>query len=158
MSLIIRNNMEDKTTHQETTIPPELRNPTGKGGFGDHPEHQSPGGWNPDLTFSYQYKRFLKMSMGEYNSWGKNVKDNNDITNVEIIAYAAVAKARTDIKERQELANRTEGMPKQSVAVEGVDPKMEEEVSELKKIIIKYSNDRRPKENSEGLTPPVQTG
>ena len=53
--------LPEKTTQQDYITPPELRNPTGKGGFGDHPENRNPGGWNPDFTFSYQYRRFLNM-------------------------------------------------------------------------------------------------
>ena len=40
-------------------------NPTGKGGFGDHPENRNPGGWRPEYTPSYQYRRFMNMDSDE---------------------------------------------------------------------------------------------
>lgn len=89
------------------------RNPTGKGGFGDNPQNRSNGRWNPDMTFSFQYRRFMNMTVEEFKSW-KELTADKDKTMVEELAYVAVLKARTEFRERQEVANRTEGMPKQS--------------------------------------------
>ena len=105
------NNTEDLGTTQQ------VPNPTGKGGFGDHPENRNPGGWNPDFTFSYQYKRFLHMNADKFLAWDKETPDSEKKV-VETIAWAAVYKARKDLRERQEIANRTEGMPKQSVDID----------------------------------------
>jgi hypothetical protein len=101
--------MKKKTTQQ--VIP----NPTGKGGFGDHPENRNPGGWKPEYTFSYQYKRFLNMPVDEFKEWQSKTSDKEK-TMVEELAYIAVFKARTEFKERQEVTNRTEGMPKQEIS------------------------------------------
>lgn len=90
------------------------RNPTGKGGFGDHPENRNPGGWKPEYTFSYQYRRFMNMTVKEFKQW-KDKTSDKEKTMVEELAYVAVLKARTEFKERQEITNRTEGMPKQSI-------------------------------------------
>lgn len=108
--------MADNNTKDTITTQPVKRvpNPTGKGGFGDHPENASPGGWKPEYTFSYQYKRFLNMSVDEFKEWQTKTKDQEK-TMVEELAYVAVFKARTEFKERQEVTNRTEGMPKQKI-------------------------------------------
>ena len=84
------------------------RNPTGKGGFGDHPENRSDGRWNPRMTFSFQYRRFMNMTVEEFKSW-KDLTADKDKTMVEELAYATVLKARSDIRDRQEITDRIEG-------------------------------------------------
>ena len=142
----------DQTSNLVKRVP----NPTGKGGFQERPEDINRNGtWDPRLTFNHQYKRFLRMTVEEFTAWGKETDDTNR-TNVEIIAWIAVGKARTDLKERQELANRTEGMPKQSLEIDQTDARMKDEISELKKIIIDISHDGKAKDNSQETTSPVQ--
>lgn len=92
------------------------RNPTGKGGFRDHPENQSPGGWKPDMSFSYQYKRFMNMDVEEFKNWKVKTADK-DKKMVEELAYVAVLKARGEFKYLTEVANRADGMPKQSTDI-----------------------------------------
>lgn len=94
------------------------RNPTGKGGFGDHPENRNPGGWKPEYTFSYQYRRFMNMTVEEFKAWKYLTADKNK-TMVEELAYVAVLKARSDIRDRQEITDRTEGKAPQTVVVDG---------------------------------------
>jgi hypothetical protein len=103
-------NIESTTQQVVKKVP----NPTGKGGFKEHPELRNPGGWNPDYTFSYQYKRFLHMEADKFLAWDKDIPDSQKKV-VEKIAWSAVFKARGDLRERQEVANRTEGMPKQAI-------------------------------------------
>jgi len=103
--------MENNTTQQ-------VGNPTGKGGFGDHPENRNPGGWKPEYTFSYQYRRFMNMTVEEFKQW-KDVTADKDKTMVEELAYVAVLKARSDIRDRQEITDRTEGKAPQTVIVDG---------------------------------------
>ncbi len=103
--------MEETTTQQ-------VPNPTGKGGFGDHPENRNPGGWKPEYTFSYQYRRFMNMTVEEFKAW-KDLTADKDKTMVEELAYVAVLKARSDIRDRQEITDRTEGKAPQTVVVDG---------------------------------------
>lgn len=100
------------TTQQ---VPP---NPTGKGGFGDHPENRNPGGWKPEFTFSYQYRRFLNMDVEEFKAWKEGVPDKEK-TVVEELAYVAVSKARSDLRGRIEITDRTEGKAPQTVVIDG---------------------------------------
>lgn len=91
------------------------RNPTGKGGFQERPEDINRNGtWNPKMTFGFQYRRFLNMPVEEFKKWQKETPDEEK-TVVEELAYIAVLRARNVFRERQEIANRTEGMPKQSL-------------------------------------------
>lgn len=87
------------------------RNPTGKGGFRDNPQNRSDGRWNPDMTFSYQYKKFMNMEVDEFKKWKE---ENQKRTMVQELAWNAVLSARNGNRnDRLEIANRTEGMPKQ---------------------------------------------
>lgn len=128
---MIQNDTVENTTQQ--VVP----NPTGKGGFGDHPENRNPGGWNPKMTFSYQYRRFLNMNVEEFKAW-KDVVPDTEKTMVEELAYSAVLKARSNSDERKEIANRTEGMPKQPISIDPTD-------SELVKEKLKEINDKLAK-------------
>lgn len=95
------------------------RNPTGKGGFGERPEDINRSGtWNPRMTFSFQYRRFMNMTVEEFKSW-KYLTADKDKTMVEELAYVAVLKARSDIRDRQEITDRTEGKAPQTVVVDG---------------------------------------
>ena len=95
------------------------RNPTGKGGFGERPEDINRSGtWNPRMTFSFQYRRFMNMTVEEFKSW-KYLTADKDKTTVEELAYVAVLKARSDIRDRQEITDRTEGKAPQTVVVDG---------------------------------------
>ncbi|HNU76698.1 MAG TPA: hypothetical protein PKL88_03210 [bacterium] len=95
------------------------RNPTGKGGFGERPEDINRSGtWNPRMTFSFQYRRFMNMTVEEFKSW-KDLTADKDKTMVEELAYVAVLKARSDIRDRQEITDRTEGKAPQTVVVDG---------------------------------------
>ena len=102
----------------DTTTKQVIPNPEGKGGFGDHPENRSPGGWNPKMTFSFQYKRFLNMPVEQFKAW-KDKTSDSEKTMVEELAYVAVLKARTEFRERQEITDRVEGKAPQTVVIDG---------------------------------------
>lgn len=108
---------EQKTTQQDFPKKefPNL-NPEGRGGFGDHPENRNPGGWKPEFTFSYQYRRFLNMDTVEFEIW---IENNSKRTVVEEAAYYAVKTAKDDLKNRIEITDRTEGKTPQTMVVEG---------------------------------------
>ncbi len=125
----------NESTNQVT--PPELRNPTGKGGFGEHPEHRSDGGWDKTKVFSYQYKRFMNMTISELEEWGKTPKDSRTV--VEDLAYRRVVEARKSLPDVKEITDRTEGRAPQSIDAKispiNIFAHLSEE--ELKKIIDK---------------------
>jgi hypothetical protein len=106
--------MIEETTKQVT--PPELRNPTGKGGFGDNPGNRSDGRWSKENSKSYWLNYFDSLTESEFVEYPKAHKD---MTMAAISAYARIEKQKDELKEFQEVANRTEGMPKQSLKVEG---------------------------------------
>ncbi len=98
---------EEITTEQVNKQAP---NPTGKGGFGDHPENRSPGGWDKNNSYSYWLNFFKSLSVEEFNKYQKENKDT--MTMAAVGAWTRLAKSR-ELREFQEVANRTEGMPKQ---------------------------------------------
>jgi hypothetical protein len=40
----------------------QVPNPTGKGGFGDHPENRNPGGWKKEDTPRFKLEKMMNMS------------------------------------------------------------------------------------------------
>ena len=125
-----------------------VRNPTGKGGFGDHPENRSPGGWKKENSFSYQMNRFKNMTVDDFLKWLKeNPKDTR--TMAEELAYARVFKARESLMEFKEVADRTEGKPIQKIESKIFDvseelDKLESNYGELaKEAEVKLNNDRQ---------------
>lgn len=91
----------------------QVPNPTGKGGFGDNPQNRNPGGWNPDTTFSYQYRRFMNMPVAELDTWLEKNKDTMKV--VEHLAYKRVLEAKKSLADVKEITDRTEGKAPQSV-------------------------------------------
>lgn len=95
------------TTEQVSTLP----NPTGKGGFGDHPENRNPGGWDKTQSISYQYNRIGRMSDQELADF---VPENQ----FQKIALARVKAARDQkygLPDSKEITDRTEGKAPQYV-------------------------------------------
>jgi hypothetical protein len=103
-----------ETTEQDYTTPPEKRNPTGKGGFGDNPQNRNPGGWNKDNSFSYQYKRFMNMTVSELEEWNKNT-NKTERTIAEDLAFKRIMASRESLPDVKEITDRTEGKPKQTI-------------------------------------------
>lgn len=99
------------TTQQDKRVP----NPTGKGGFGDNPQNRNPGGWKPEVTFSYQYKRFMNMTIDELEEFTKLPKSKRKV--VEDLAYNAAVRARKSLPDVKEMTDRTEGRAPQSIDI-----------------------------------------
>lgn len=98
-----------------TTTKPvkHVPNPTGKGGFGDHPENASPGGWKKEMVFSYQYKRFMNMTVDQLREYSS--KSDSERTVVEDLAYSRVIAAKKSLPDIKEITDRTEGKAAQSI-------------------------------------------
>ena len=110
-----------KTTNQDNQDPRKSGNwnpnPTGKGGFADHPELISPGGWDKTKVFSYQYRRFMNMSGEEIEQYSKIPKSKRSV--VEDLAYGVVVRARRSLSDIKEITDRTEGKPTQALDLSG---------------------------------------
>lgn len=97
-----------KTTKQAT-------NPTGKGGFGDNPQNRSNGGWKKEMVFSYQYKRFMNMTLKELDEYRSSPMDSRTV--VEELAYHRVMAAKVSLPDVKEITDRTEGKSRESLDV-----------------------------------------
>jgi len=100
-------------TTQQVTTPP---NPTGKGGFGDHPENRNPGGWKKEESISYQYNKLLRMSP-------EDIENFTPTTVAEKIALNRLMAALKDdsvyaLSETKEITDRTEGKAPQFVKLD----------------------------------------
>lgn len=101
---------------QGRLLPGETANPTGRGGFQDHPENRSDGRWSGRASVNYNLNRFKAMTDAEL----KDIADHEDeLTQAEQLALRAVAGAKlgTDLgfKRYQDLVDRTEGKPRQTI-------------------------------------------
>lgn len=106
---------EKKTTDQDIDM---NRNPEGKGGFGDNPQNRSNGTWSSIDSIGFQYKKFMRMSINEVESWAKNVK-KKDRTVAQDLAYKAVLRAKNSLVDLKEVTDRTEGKSPQTLVHEG---------------------------------------
>ncbi len=89
-------------------------NPTGKGGFVDNPQNRSDGRWSKENSFSYWYNFFKRLTVKEFKEYEQK-KPDDERSVAESLAYARIVNARRDLREFQEVADRTEGRPTQRV-------------------------------------------
>lgn len=122
------NDTGDMTTEQATNM---NRNPKGKGGFGDHPENRNPGGWRKEVSFSYQYKRFMAMTIPELEEYAALPKDKRTV--VEDLAYTRVVAAKKSLNDVKEITDRTEGKAPQFIGLGGDD--------DYKKLLVEFVGD-----------------
>lgn len=108
--------MEEKTTEQVNDM---NRNPDGKGGFGDNPQNINAGGRPKNAeSFAYWYRQFKEMTVAQLESW----QDNNPRetrTVASDLAFTRIINAKKDLKEFQEIADRSEGKAVQTMKHEG---------------------------------------
>lgn len=97
-------------------------NPTGKGGFQDHPELRSPGGWKKEMVFSYQYRRFMNMTTAELKEYSS--RPDTKRTVVEDLAYSRVIAAKKSLPDVKEMTDRTEGKAPQNIDLTSSDGSM----------------------------------
>jgi hypothetical protein len=107
---------EEKTTEQVNDM---NRNPEGKGGFGDNPQNINAGGRPKNAeSFAYWYRQFKEMTVAQLESW----QDNNPRetrTVASDLAFTRIINAKKDLKEFQEIADRSEGKAVQTMKHEG---------------------------------------
>ena len=126
----------------------EPRNKTGKGGFGDNPESRNDGGRYPrGKSFTYWFEQFKMMSLAELKGWKKKNPENVR-TVVSHLAFIRVWNSQRILKEFQEVANRTEGMPTQRSEVEH-SGEVDVNMPESNKRANKFLNEK-PSKNSTG--------
>lgn len=82
----------------------------------------SPGGWRKEISFSYQYKRFMAMSVEELNEW--LAKPETEKLVVEDLAYRATRRAKDSLPDVKEMTDRTEGKAPQAIDLTSSDGSM----------------------------------
>lgn len=92
-------------------------NPDGKGGFGERPEDRSNGRWDKTKVFSYQYRRFMEMSMDELNAY--RALPDMERSVVEELAYNTVMRGKASLADIKEITDRTEGKAPQFIGIGG---------------------------------------
>jgi len=107
---------EEKTTEQVNDM---NRNPDGKGGFGDNPQNINAGGRPKNAeSFAYWYRQFKEMTVAQLESWqDDNPRDTRTVASD--LAFTRIINAKKDLKEFQEIADRSEGKAVQTMKHEG---------------------------------------
>lgn len=110
--------MQNETTEQVRNM---NLNPTGKGGFLDNPQNRNNGGRYPrgeSLTFWYGI--FKNMTVAEFKGW-KDANPEDTRTVVADLAYSKMENAKNNLREFQEVADRSEGRPRQDILTKSDD-------------------------------------
>jgi hypothetical protein len=132
-------------------------NPTGKGGFKDNPQNRSDGAWKKTETFRYWYEIFKEMSVSEFKQWQKdNLEDTRSIASN--LAFRRIFNALDDLKEFQEVADRSEGKAPQTVRGDftgNIDIDIPEEVVDVFNEAIKQGLRRKPADRSGNAQEPA---
>ena len=107
--------MDETTTEQVNKVP----NPDGKGGFGDNPQNINAGGRPKNAeSFAYWYRQFKEMTVAQLESWqDDNPRDTRTVASD--LAFTGIINAKKDLKEFQEIADRSEGKAVQTMKHEG---------------------------------------
>lgn len=116
----------------------KINNPTGKGGFGDHPENRGTGQWDSTQTVSFQYKKLLAMTMEELLAWAK--ANAETMTVAQRIAYNTLLRSQKSLMDVKEVTDRTEGKAAQSIDLTTGG----EQIQTIVKIIDERQNSRSP--------------
>lgn len=77
-------------------------------GFNVHPENRSDGGWRKEDSIGYQYRMLIRLTDKDFKQWEKDNPDD-ERTVAQVLAHAAVIKARKDLSYLKEVTDRTEG-------------------------------------------------
>lgn len=103
-----------KTSQKQVKVP----NPTGVGGFQDHPELINPGGRPKNQeSFTYWMNHFKNMPVSEFLGWiNSTPEDKRSIASD--LAWNRVFAARKDLAEFKEVADRTEGRSRQPIEMD----------------------------------------
>lgn len=108
--------MSDTLTTNQANDKNMNRNPEGKGGFGDHPENRSDGRWSKESSFSYWFNKLKDMTEDELAQWKKDNPEGSRKVACSL-ALTRVENARKNLIEFREVADRSEGKPRQAVDI-----------------------------------------
>jgi hypothetical protein len=86
-----------------------IPNPTGKGGFGDHPEHRNDGSWKKEDTPRFKLEQMMKLSEAELIA----VCANEDAPQFERKLATYITSG--DWKTIKEMMSEVYGMPTETV-------------------------------------------
>ena len=118
--------MENPTLEQDSLRNPDgtlkqgaILNPTGKGGLQERPEDINFGGRPKNSeSFAYWYRAFKDMTVKELKEWQHNNPEETR-TVASDLAFTRMVNAKKDLKEYQEIADRSEGKAVQTMKHEG---------------------------------------
>ena len=94
-----------------------MSNPTGRGGFRDHPEHRADGRWSAETSDRFWMGKFSRMTIAQLNEW--KAKRDDEITVAQKRALERTLESLRDAAKNKEaipahdlILDRTEGKPR----------------------------------------------
>lgn len=104
------------------TKPAKHNNPTGIGGFQDHPELRSTGRWSKDTSISYWYNKLGRMTLKELEEFEKKGDELTPFQKTALVRVKRAYKGDPEgLAEAKEVADRTEGKAKQEIGIDASD-------------------------------------
>lgn len=101
------------------TVTRVVSNPTGRGGFGDHPEHIN---WRPQDTVVFWVKKYLKKNREEFQAVGEDYKAGK-LTQAQELAYKQVIHAHDEtdrgLRRLTDIEDRTENLEMKMSTTDG---------------------------------------
>lgn len=101
-------------------LPGQKLNPTGRGGFQDRPEDAAKGRWKATDTPGYWLKKYLTMSVDEFQEFAQRPRTELTVAQYEAIqAHIAgmhnMEKSRHGLDAFKEIMDRVEGKARQTI-------------------------------------------
>ena len=91
-------------------------NPTGTGGFTDHPEHRNNGRWDHHASYTYNLNRYKNMTNSEL---AQEIQNIDNLTQAEQTALRLIIASKKEnelaFRKYQDIADRTEGRAPQTI-------------------------------------------
>jgi hypothetical protein len=101
-------------------------------GFHTNPENRSDGRWDKNNCYSYWLNFFMKLTLDEFKTY--DPKKRKDMTMAMCGAWARISKSY-QLEEFREVADRTEGKPKQTTDITSKGDKLIMTNDQLDRII-----------------------
>ena len=120
-----------------------------KHNFKNSPQYINGGRWDEEKSISFQYKKLIRMTPGQFRRWEIDHKEN-ERTVAQEIAHKAVEKARDDLAYLKEVTDRTEGKAPQKQELDVVIENREFDDQQSEKVARRIARRKKGDDNSPG--------
>jgi len=111
----------------------KVKNPEGKGGFGDNPQNRASGRWSKDTSISYWYNYLIRLDINEFDAF-------NPETKAQQLAYNSIVESQKELNYLKEVTDRTEGKAYQTTDITSGGEKIQSAPTTIQVEIVKNEN------------------